>query len=70
MHIIAADQHSSMIPHLKSNESARMDEECEFDHRQYRYLLSIFADNVNQMLKLSKDCLTEMEYQPKYRVSK
>lgn len=59
-----------MLVRPRMLENPKKEENCDFDPRQYRYLLSVFADNVNYTLKNNKDCFGEMEYYSKYRISR
>jgi len=51
-------------------ETPKKEENCDFDPRQYRYLLSVFADNLNFTVKNNKECFGDMEYYSKYRISR
>lgn len=70
MQTISLDQNPSLICRHKPSDTPRQDDETDFDFRQYRYLLSVFAGNLNASMKLHRDCLGEAEYQPKFRISK
>lgn len=70
MHIISVEHATPLPLRSKHVEISKYEEEGDFDHRQYRYLLSVFADNLNLSLKLHRDCLGEMEYHPKYKISR
>lgn len=70
MQMIAIDQNPSLICRSKPSDAARQDDEADFDFRQYRYLLSVFAGNLNASMKLHRDCLGEVEYHPKFRISR
>jgi hypothetical protein len=68
--MIALDQNPSMLVRSKPSDTPKQDDETDFDFRQYRYLLSVFAGNLNASMKLHRDCLGEVEYHPKFRISK
>lgn len=68
--MISIEFNSSMLVRPRMVENTKKEENCDFDPRQYRYLLSVFADNVNFSLKNNKECFGEMEYYSKYRISR
>jgi hypothetical protein len=70
MHMVSLEQNPSLVVRTKYSDSPKQEEDFEFDCRQYRYLLFVFADNLNHSMKLHRDCLGEMEYHPKFRISK
>lgn len=70
MQMIPLDQNYSLICRSKPSDVSRQEDEADFDFRQYRYLLSVFAGNLNSAMKLHRDCLGEVEYHPKFRISK
>lgn len=70
MQVIPLDHNSSFVARSRPNDPVRQEDESEFDFRQYRFLLSIFAGNLNASMKLHRDCLGEVEYHPKFRISR
>lgn len=59
-----------MLVRPRMLETPKKEENYDFDPRQYRYLLSVFADNVNFIVKNNKECFGDMEYYSKYRISR
>lgn len=53
----------------KRNESTPL-EDSDNDAKLFRALLSIFLNNLNFFTKTHKDCLGEIEYHPKMKVSR
>jgi hypothetical protein len=45
-------------------------DESDVDSRVYRLLLSLFADNLNVLIKSNRDCLGDLEYHPRIRLSR
>jgi hypothetical protein len=70
MQVIPLEHNSSLVARSKPVDAVRQEDESDFDFRQYRFLLSIFAGNLNASMKLHRDCLGEVEYHPKFRISK
>jgi hypothetical protein len=68
--MIPSEHNPSLAVRSRQAESPKQEDDIEFDFRQYRYLLFVFADNLNHSLKLHRDCLGDMEYHPKFRISK
>ena len=70
MHMMPLEYNPSLIVGTKYSDSPKQDEDIDFDYRQYRYLLSVFANNLNSSIKLHRDYMGDMEYHPKFRISK
>ena len=68
--MISIEFNSSMLVRPKMLETPKKEENYDFDPRQYRYLLSVFADNLNFTVKNNKECFGDMEYYSKYRISR
>ena len=45
-------------------------EDSDHDGKLFRTLLTIFLNNLNSLTKRHKDCLGEIDYHPKMKVSK